>query len=257
VQALVQIRLQEEKTMPTRKFKTLTAAALLAALVTSGVLIDAKSARADRDRNAPHDEDDLVQMGLEVAASSGIQLNMKHKDRDLVGLGSYLVNVVADCNGCHTADPATEYLPNGNPYLRQPPGGPFLGTKKINPATYLGGGSDFGAFPSPLDGSGQPTVHIVSRNLTPDKSGRPEGGRTLTEFIQIIRTGVDLDHVHPNCPTNTPQCLNAPFNGDLLQVMPWPSFQNMTDHQLEAIYTYLSAIPCLEGGPGEPPNRCQ
>jgi hypothetical protein len=24
-----------------------------------------------------------------------------------------------------------------------------------------------------------------------------------------------------------------------------------------AIYTYLSAVPCVEGGPGEPPNRCK
>ena len=154
--------------MPTRKFQAMTAAALFAALVTSGVLINAKSARADKDGKGPQDDEQIIRIGLEVAASSGIQLNMKHKDRDLVGLGSYLVNVVGDCNGCHTADPATEYLPNGNPYLRQPPEGPFLGTKKINPATYLGGGSDFGAFPSPPDGSGQPTVHIVSRNLTPD-----------------------------------------------------------------------------------------
>jgi hypothetical protein len=30
----------------------------------------------------------------------------------------------------------------------------------------------------------------------------------------------------------------------------------MTDDDLRAIYTYLSAIPCLEGGPGEPANRC-
>ena len=28
--------------------------------------------------------------------------------------------------------------------------------------------------------------------------------------------------------------------------MPWPMFHNMTDHQLTAIYEYLSAIPCLE-----------
>jgi hypothetical protein len=70
-------------------------------------------------------------------------------------------------------------------------------------------------------------------------------------------TGADLDHAHPNCPTNAPQCLLLPFNGDVLQVMPWPVFQNMTERQLMAIYTYLSAVPCLEGGPGEPPNRCQ
>jgi hypothetical protein len=49
----------------------------------------------------------------------------------------------------------------------------------------------------------------------------------------------------------------APFDGDKLQIMRWPSFQNMTDRQLTAIYTYLSTVPCLEGGPGEPSPRCQ
>jgi hypothetical protein len=38
--------------------------------------------------------------------------------------------------------------------------------------------------------------------------------------------------------------------------MRWPSFQDMTDLQLTAMYDYLSAVPCLEGGPGEPANRC-
>jgi hypothetical protein len=34
-------------------------------------------------------------------------------------------------------------------------------------------------------------------------------------------------------------------DGDLLEVMPWPTFLNMTDHQLDATYEYLSAIACL------------
>jgi hypothetical protein len=38
--------------------------------------------------------------------------------------------------------------------------------------------------------------------------------------------------------------------------MPWPTFHNMTDDDLAAIYAYISSIPCLEGGPGEPANRC-
>jgi hypothetical protein len=29
--------------------------------------------------------------------------------------------------------------------------------------------------------------------------------------------------------------------------MPWPVFHYMTDHQLEAIYEFLKAIPCIEG----------
>jgi hypothetical protein len=67
-----------------------------------------------------------------------------------------------------------------------------------------------------------------------------------------------VDHAHPSCsPTITTNCLAFPFNGDVLQVMPWPAFQNMTDRQLNAIYVYLSAAPCVEGGRREPPNRCR
>src|SRR5580658_1767726 len=91
---------------------------------------------------------------------------------------------------------------------------------------------------------------IVSRNLTPDRTGRPVGGRTLAEFEQILRTGVDLDHLHPNCSAGvTTNCFPAslPFNGDLLQIMPWPIFQNLTRHDVRAIYEYLSAVPCIAG----------
>jgi hypothetical protein len=232
--------------------RNVLSAAVVAALAIGGIFIESKPGQAFNDNNGAQDEKQMIATGFAVAASTGIQLNMAGKDPDLVGLGSYLVNVVADCNGCHTASPATQYLPTGNPYLRSPPQGPFLGSERVNPANYLGGGQDFGAFPSP-----NADVHIVSRNLTPDKTGLPEGGHTLAEFIQIMRTGIDLDHAHPNCPTNAPQCMLPPFNGDLLQVMPWPAFQSMTDRQLTAIYTYLSAVPCLEGGPGEPPRRCE
>ena len=135
------------------------------------------------------------------------------------------------------------------PYLRQPP---YSGITVVNQNTYLGGGRDLGRFHPAR-------CHIFSRNLTPAKSGLPEGGRTLSEFIQIMRTGVDLDHAHPNCLDNVPgpNCMLAPFDGDKLQIMRWPSFRNMTDRQLTAIYTYLSAGPCLEGGSGEPSPRCQ
>ena len=58
--------------------------------------------------------------------------------------------------------------------------------------------------------------------------------------------------LHLNCGTTNPttnqvvtdNCYYPPVNGALLQVMPWPKFQNMTDYQLKAIWTYLSAVPC-------------
>ena len=87
--------------------------------------------------------------------------------------------------------------------------------------------------------------NIISRNLTPDHTGLPEGGHDLESFIKIMRTGHDFDKLHPNCGGNvTDNCYNAPVDGSVLQVMPWPKFKNMTDHQLEAIWTYLSAVPC-------------
>lgn len=205
-----------------------------------GMLVNAQRVHAD-------DTMSKAEVGLRIAP---VPLNLAGKDQTLVGLGSFIVNSVADCNGCHTASPQTEYLPTGNPY--------FLGhpTKAVNPATYLGGGQDFGMISAP------PSPDIVTRNLTPDKHGLP-AGLTYGQFNTEITTGRDLSHVHPNCSsTVTTNCfpLGAglpPFNGNLLQIMPWPAFQNMSDQELQAIYTYLSTIPCLEGGPCQPPERCQ
>jgi hypothetical protein len=121
----------------------------------------------------------------------------------------------------------------------------------MNPATYLGGGR---IFPALVPGS----AVIISRNLTPDSSGLPEGGNTFDQFLTIMRTGVDMDQLHPPCTgaTNT-GCIPAPFDGNLLQVMPWPNFQALSDNDLRAIYEYLSAVPCIHGNyPGEAANRC-
>jgi hypothetical protein len=211
----------------------------MALLVMGGLLFQASNVAAQTTTFDPA----KVQKGLAIAP---VPLNTMGKDMNLVGYGSYLVNASADCNGCHSAGPPTEYAMGGNPFLGQHP-------TVVNPATYLAGGRDFGAFPSSMGNF----PHIISRNLTPDSTGMAEGGRTLAQFIQTIRTGTDLDQAHPTCmgPPNG-KCLPAPFNGDLLQIMPWPAFQNMTDDDLTAMYTYLSSIPCVEGGPGEPANRC-
>ena len=214
-------------------FRTVTAGVAFAGLLIVGMSVIPVRGRADNDNNAAQDEKAMIRIGLSFASSRGITLNMNGKDPDMVGLGSYLVNVTGDCNGCHTANPMTEYTAPGNPYLLHPPQGPFTGTTTINAATYLGGGSYFATLPTT---SG--TFDIYSRNLTPDYTGLPEGGHTLSDFIQIMRTGVDMDHLHLN--------LAAPLNGTVLQVMPWPNFQNMTDRNLTAIYAFLSAIPCID-----------
>ena len=74
------------------------------------------------------------------------------------------------------------------------------------------------------------------------------GGLSYSDFVQIMRTGIDFDGIHPTCPTavQTSNCVPYPFDGSLLQVMPWPAFQDMTNRDLRAIYEYLSAIPCID-----------
>lgn len=180
-----------------------------------------------------------VQRGFQIAP---VPLNLEGRNHELVGLGSYLVNGVASCNDCHSAGPQSAYAPGGNPYFKG------NAPQVFNQATYLGGGRNFGSL---LPG----TPEIVSRNLTPDRTGRPAGGLTFAQFAHILRTGEDPDHAHPNCSaTVTTNCFPAfqPFDGDLLQIMPWPVYQNMGDRDLRAIYEYLSAVPCIGGPPSGP-----
>jgi hypothetical protein len=208
----------------------------LAFVVGAGFLSGLSRAQADDDDS--NLEQARIRRGLEIAP---VLLNLKGKNRQLVGLGSYMVNAVGSCNMCHSAGTATEYASGGSPYFKGSP------ATVINQATYLGGGRTFA---SQVAGATPP---LVSRNLTPDKSGLPVGGRTYAEFRVIMQTGVDLDHVHPNCsdPTITASssCFpaNLPYNGDVLQVMPWPLLRNMTEHELRAIYEYLRAVPCIAG----------
>jgi len=219
----------------------------VAGLAVTGITFSSPRGRAD---DQGDNSDSRIEKGFEIAP---VHLNLEGKNRALVGLGSYIVNAQADCDGCHSAGPPTEFARGGNPYMGQP--------EKVNPATYLGGGRVF----PPLLPCNPPAVPcsaaFISRNLTPStKTGLPEGDHTFEEFLEILRTGKDFDHLHPTCPMGTVNagCVPAPFNGDLLQIMPWPIQKNMSDHDIRAIYEYLSAIPCVHGNyPGEPADRCQ
>jgi hypothetical protein len=144
-----------------------------------------------------------------------VPLDLKGKNAALVGLGSYLVNAAGGCNDCHTSPP---YAEGGDPFLGQP--------KQVNTARFLAGGTPFGPF--------------VSRNLTPRASTGLPAGLTLEQFRVTMRTGADLKHRPPHVPSE---------ERDLLQVMPWPVFQDLSDRDLRAIYEYLRAIPSLPSAP--------
>lgn len=159
----------------------------------------------DDDRNREDEGALEVQIGFSIAP---VKLNLKGKDPELVGLGSYIVNAQGGCNDCHTCP---SYKPGHNPFPL-----PFgvSGDGQVNDVGYLAGGVDFGP----------PGNVVTSANLTPDVNGRPEG-LTLEQFETAIRTGHD------------------PIKNDILAVMPWPYYRHMTGRDLDAIYVYLSAIP--------------
>lgn len=217
--------------------KSLGALAGVALSIFAGMLLRSTGVRADSSNT-----DSRVQLGY-AAVPLGLQLKLKGLNSDLVGVGSYIVNGQADCNGCHTSNPVAEYSDPGNPFFNQFP-------PRVNLANYLAGGNDFGPVgPGISGGVIGAGPDIITRNLTPDHTGLPEGGHTFAEFLNIMRTGHDYDKLHPNCSsTVTNNCyFVVPGNevdGGLLQIMPWPTFSHMSDNDLQAIYEYLRAVPC-------------
>jgi hypothetical protein len=175
------------------------------AVLVSGAMSVLSEPRARAQDGGDHGEQSRIQQGFAI---SPLPITLNGQDPALVGLGSYYVNAVSECADCHTNNP---YLPGGNPFLGQP--------KQINTDNYLRGGRPFPA----VDPTGVENP-IRSRNLRPE-NGLP-AGLTFRQFVDVLRNGTDYDHP-----------------GRLLQVMQWPIFQNMTDRDLLAIYSYLSTLP--------------
>jgi hypothetical protein len=130
---------------------------VVGALLT-GALLGAPAGCED----APTYVDERVERGL---AMSPVQIRVTDEDRDLVGLGSYIVNAQGACTDCHTCP---TYAPGHNPFKGE--------EGQDNAVNFLAGGMAFGP--------------IVSRDITPDEQGRP-GGLTLEEFMNVMRTGED------------------------------------------------------------------
>jgi hypothetical protein len=193
--------------------RILASAAVVGLFATVTIISNSPLKGDDNDRNRGdrerEDEGELeVQTGFRIVPPN-IKLNLKDKDIKLVGLGSYIVNAQGGCNDCHTCP---SYTPGHNPF---PPPVGVSGDGQINSANYLAGGVPFGV--------------AVSANLTPDATGKP-AGLTLEQFQITIRTGHD------------------PVRNDNLTIMPWPIYRHMTGRDLDAIYTFLSAIPSATPG---------
>jgi hypothetical protein len=166
---------------------------IAAAVALAGAVAAPQAARA-ADSNV-----NRIALGLKIAP---VPLNLKGLNKDRVGLGSYLVSAVGACNGCHTTP---TFATGGDPFDGQP--------LKVVKTAYLAGGVFFGGT-------------LCSSNITPDKTGLPNG-LTFAHFLSALQTGHDF--------RDKPKVL--------LQTMPWPYFRNMTDADLAAIYEYLRAVP--------------
>jgi hypothetical protein len=176
---------------------------VLSLLGTSAAAPPAASEAAIEKAGTGNPELDRILKGFKIAP---VPLNMRNKNKDLVGLGSYIVNAQGGCNDCHTNPP---YAPGGDPFQGEP--------KQINAEHYLAGGQAFGPF--------------ISANITPNADGLPHG-LTLKEFKFVLRHGHE-----PGEPD------------EILQVMPWPVYGEMTDRDLAAVYEFLRSIPHAEPGP--------
>jgi hypothetical protein len=129
------------------------------------IAIAALAADSDPRRRRPGPQPVPRPTGFQIAP---VVLNFRGKNRELVGLGSYIVNAQGGCNDCHTCPP---YTPDHDPFTG--------GDGVPNAANYLAGGTAFGPF--------------FSRNITPDDSGKP-AGLTREEFIKLMRKGHDPDN---------------------------------------------------------------
>lgn len=108
------------------------------------------------------DSENPVKRGYAIVPP-GVVLNLADKNRELVGLGSYIVNT-SGCVDCHSHP---TYSLGGDPFAGEP--------ERLNAEEYLSGGRQFGP-------------EITSSNITPDSAGKP-AGLTRREFIEMMRTG--------------------------------------------------------------------
>lgn len=140
------------------KKPALALAICLVGVVGTTVAVDSLNVLIDRD----------AQVGLRVAP---LPLNLAGKSKASVGLGSYLVNVVGTCNGCHSVK---EYADGGNPFEGQP--------TQIDTTAYLRGGVNFGG--------------TISASIRPDPTTGLPGGLTYAQFVRAMRYG--YDHENPD-----------------------------------------------------------
>ena len=125
-------------------------------IVVFGFAFLGAAVHGDDDDSRPDHGDSRVERGLAI---SPVPVHVTKRNRELVGLGSYIVNAQGACNDCHTCPSYSV-----DPFTK----GAVKGT--VNAGNFLAGGVAFQT----------PGGLFVSPNLTPDPSNGnlPDGGHT-------------------------------------------------------------------------------
>jgi hypothetical protein len=166
------------------------------------------------DSSAPIPDPGFVLRGLALDPLQGVAANLLGSDvttQSLFGRGSYLVNAIGDCSGCHTN--------------RDAPSG------AIATPVYLTGGQVFdynnlGLPPFVQKQAGY--VRAASANLSGMLNGFFNASNvSFATFDALITQGMHVEDAVPR-PVAPP--------------MPWPFLKNMTLGDLQAVYTYMKAV---------------
>lgn len=176
-----------------------------------------------------------VVAGLALLSARGEAVPNTPQPRTGAQQGQYLVSILG-CNDCHTPwkmgpkgpEPDMAKMLSGHPEgLKMPPP-----PKPVGPWT-ASIAATFTTFAGPWGIS-------YAANLTPDQN---TGIGIWTEdlFVKAIRTGKHYG-----------------TSRDILPPMPWPSYRNMSDSDLKAIFAYLKSIPPItnhvpDSEPAPPP----
>jgi mono/diheme cytochrome c family protein len=147
-----------------------------------------------------------------------------------VARGKYLTTI-AGCNDCHTPfkmgpqgpEPDMSRMLSGHPETfvitsaPTPPKAPWVMTAAGTNTAWAG-----------------PWGVSFTANLTPD-ADTGLGKWTLRNFVDTIRSGRHLGRGRP-----------------ILPPMPYPMYKQMTDEDLEAVFSYLKTIPAVKNRVPEP-----
>jgi len=218
------------------------AAATFTAMVVGGILIGSSNGRASNDNkrragSKTENSDRLPGRTSHIETSSA-------KTADLVGPRQlHRECPIPNATVVHTRSPPDRVPHKPSPVRPSKPDRPpgQKGQSGNLPRRRTG----FGPFPEP----NSPLQHFHSQfdaghQREARRAAIPSRISSRSCGTVRISTGRSIRPV-PR-PPKPPAASPIRSMGALLQIMPWPAYQDITDHDLAAIYAYLSAIPCID-----------